>query len=200
MVGHGGSSAGSYLANPTSPIPSHCASIVATSTVRVKLYSLFDSSTGSSWRLRSSRRSRKWWFKAFHTKRASSCWHPQYQWSSATIVWSHRVRRWYRGNGQYGCWCALDQRGRGWGYSTMMGVTRGQCASWVMEGWERVSKQEQNAKQASREIMLEIILRHLLTDQLVKPIMFEKGKHSDVLASAYRWTTDCVIKFWMLWS
>ena len=35
MVGHGGSSAGSYLANPTSPIPSHCASIVATSTLRV---------------------------------------------------------------------------------------------------------------------------------------------------------------------
>ena len=37
MVGHGGSSAGSYLAEPTSPIPSHCASIVATSTVRVKV-------------------------------------------------------------------------------------------------------------------------------------------------------------------
>ena len=35
MVRHGGSSAGSYLANPTSPIPSHCASIVVTSTVRV---------------------------------------------------------------------------------------------------------------------------------------------------------------------
>ena len=35
MVGHGGSSAGSYLANPTSPIPSHCASIVATNTLRV---------------------------------------------------------------------------------------------------------------------------------------------------------------------
>ena len=32
MVRHGGSSAGSYLADPTSPIPSHCASIVATST------------------------------------------------------------------------------------------------------------------------------------------------------------------------
>ena len=39
MLGHGGSSAGSYLANPTSPIPSHCASIVVTSTVRVKLQS-----------------------------------------------------------------------------------------------------------------------------------------------------------------
>ena len=38
MVGHGGSSAGSYLADPTSPIPSHCASIVATSTVRVKYW------------------------------------------------------------------------------------------------------------------------------------------------------------------
>ena len=35
MVGHGGSSAGSYLADPTSPIPSHCASIVVSSTVRV---------------------------------------------------------------------------------------------------------------------------------------------------------------------
>ena len=38
MVGHGGSSAGSYLADPTSPIPSHCASIVATSTLRVNPY------------------------------------------------------------------------------------------------------------------------------------------------------------------
>ena len=38
MVGHGGSSAGSYLANPTSPIPSHCASIVVTSTLRVKFF------------------------------------------------------------------------------------------------------------------------------------------------------------------
>ena len=36
MVGHGGSSVGSYLTDPTSPISSHCASIVATSTVRVK--------------------------------------------------------------------------------------------------------------------------------------------------------------------
>ena len=35
MVGHGGSSAGSYLADPTPPIPSHCASIDATSTLRV---------------------------------------------------------------------------------------------------------------------------------------------------------------------
>ena len=35
MVGHGGSSAGSYLADPTSPIPSHCASIVMTSTLRL---------------------------------------------------------------------------------------------------------------------------------------------------------------------
>ena len=41
MVGHGGSSAGSYLADPTSPIPSHCASIVATSTVRVNLEHCF---------------------------------------------------------------------------------------------------------------------------------------------------------------
>ena len=35
MVRHRGSSAGSYLADPTSPIPSHCASIVTTSTLRV---------------------------------------------------------------------------------------------------------------------------------------------------------------------
>ena len=35
MVGHGGSSAGSYLTDPASPISSHCASIVATSTLRV---------------------------------------------------------------------------------------------------------------------------------------------------------------------
>ena len=41
MVGHGGSSAGSYLAGPTSPIPSHCASIVVTSTVRVNMLLLF---------------------------------------------------------------------------------------------------------------------------------------------------------------
>ena len=34
MVGHGGSST-SYFADPRSPIPSHCASIVATSTLRV---------------------------------------------------------------------------------------------------------------------------------------------------------------------
>ena len=37
MVGHGESSAGSYLADPTSPIPSHCASIVVTSTERVNI-------------------------------------------------------------------------------------------------------------------------------------------------------------------
>ena len=35
MVGHGGSCAGSYLADPTSPIPSHCVSIVVTSALRV---------------------------------------------------------------------------------------------------------------------------------------------------------------------
>ena len=35
MVGHGGSSAGTYLADPTSPIPSHCASIVVTNILRV---------------------------------------------------------------------------------------------------------------------------------------------------------------------
>ena len=37
MVAHGKSSAGSYLADPTSLILSHCASIVATSTLRVNL-------------------------------------------------------------------------------------------------------------------------------------------------------------------
>ena len=42
MVGHGGSSAGSYLADPTSPIPSHCASIVVTSTVRVSMHHFDD--------------------------------------------------------------------------------------------------------------------------------------------------------------
>ena len=36
MVRHGGSSASSYLADHTSPIPSHCASIVLTSPLRVK--------------------------------------------------------------------------------------------------------------------------------------------------------------------
>ena len=38
MVGYGGSSASSYLADPTFPIPSHCALIVATSTLRVNYY------------------------------------------------------------------------------------------------------------------------------------------------------------------
>ena len=40
MVGHGGSIAGSYLADPTSQNPSHCASIVVASTVRVKVISV----------------------------------------------------------------------------------------------------------------------------------------------------------------
>ena len=35
MVGHGGSSAGSYLADPISPISSHRTSIVVTSPLRV---------------------------------------------------------------------------------------------------------------------------------------------------------------------
>ena len=38
MVGHDGSNAGSYLDDPTSPIPSHCASIVMSSTLRVNKY------------------------------------------------------------------------------------------------------------------------------------------------------------------
>ena len=37
MVRHGGSSAGSYFGDHTSPIPFHCASIVVTSTLRVKM-------------------------------------------------------------------------------------------------------------------------------------------------------------------
>ena len=40
MVGHGGSSAGLYLVDHTSPIPSHCASIVVTSTLRVNVKNL----------------------------------------------------------------------------------------------------------------------------------------------------------------
>ena len=35
MVGHGGCSAGSYLADPTSPIPSHCAVIILFTSVPV---------------------------------------------------------------------------------------------------------------------------------------------------------------------
>ena len=35
MLGHGGSSAGSYLADPTSPIPSHCAVIIRFQSVAV---------------------------------------------------------------------------------------------------------------------------------------------------------------------
>ena len=41
MVEHGGSSAGSYLADPTSSIPSHCASIIMTSTVRVNFHGIY---------------------------------------------------------------------------------------------------------------------------------------------------------------
>ena len=39
----------SYLADPTSPIPSHCASIVATSTVRVKAWSWRHCAARSRW-------------------------------------------------------------------------------------------------------------------------------------------------------
>ena len=35
MLGHGGSSAGSYLGDPTSPIPSHCAVIILFQSVAV---------------------------------------------------------------------------------------------------------------------------------------------------------------------
>ena len=48
MVGHVGSSAGLYLANPASPIPSHRASIVATSTLRVNPNMIMSSCTDSS--------------------------------------------------------------------------------------------------------------------------------------------------------
>ena len=40
MVGHGGSSADSYLADPTSSIPSHCTPIVVTSTFNQLILSL----------------------------------------------------------------------------------------------------------------------------------------------------------------
>ena len=48
MVGHGGSSAGSYLTNPTSPIPSHCASIVVASTFIVGLNIFIDIQTSKT--------------------------------------------------------------------------------------------------------------------------------------------------------
>ena len=68
MVGHGGSSAGSYLADPTSPIPSHCASIVVTSTLRVKL-SAFNFRT-DSWRflVNHQKKHRSWliWYIHIH--------------------------------------------------------------------------------------------------------------------------------------
>ena len=35
LLGHGGSSAGSYLADPTPPIPSHCAVIILFQSVAV---------------------------------------------------------------------------------------------------------------------------------------------------------------------
>ena len=50
MGGHGGSSAGSYLADPTSPIPSHCVSIVTTSTLRVN-HAYFGQSNFICWYL-----------------------------------------------------------------------------------------------------------------------------------------------------
>ena len=49
MVGHGGSSARSYLADPTSPIPSHCASIVTTSTSGVKSFGNFYRANAPVW-------------------------------------------------------------------------------------------------------------------------------------------------------
>ena len=49
MVRNGGSSAGSHLANPTSPIPSHCASIVVTSTLRVNIEMIALGDIQSKW-------------------------------------------------------------------------------------------------------------------------------------------------------
>ena len=49
MVRHGGSSASSYLADPTSPIPSHCASTVVTSTVRVKKQHKYNANLACHW-------------------------------------------------------------------------------------------------------------------------------------------------------
>ena len=51
MVGHGGSSSGSYLADPTSPIPSHCSSIATTSTLRVNvlIFSLLFQRDKTTW-------------------------------------------------------------------------------------------------------------------------------------------------------
>ena len=60
MVGHGGSSAGLYLADPTSPIPSHCASIVATSTLRVK-YNMLIPYTPKQSKLKYLRPPSYWW-------------------------------------------------------------------------------------------------------------------------------------------
>ena len=59
MVGHEGSSAGSYLTDPTPPIPSHCASIVVTSTLRVNcVFPIFPTKveTRSTVRIRSYQR------------------------------------------------------------------------------------------------------------------------------------------------
>ena len=39
MLGHGGSSAGVYLADPTSPIPLHCAVIILFQSVTVHQWS-----------------------------------------------------------------------------------------------------------------------------------------------------------------
>ena len=49
MVGHGGSSAGSYLADPTSPIPSHCPVIILFKSVPVHQRSWLYSHTLQIW-------------------------------------------------------------------------------------------------------------------------------------------------------
>ena len=66
MVGHGGSSVGSYLADPTSPIPSHCASIVVTSTVRVTI----------TFQKKILRRSRVPCWSTYHVKTCSRHYYP----------------------------------------------------------------------------------------------------------------------------
>ena len=66
---HGGSSAGSYLADPTSPIPSHCASIVATITLRVNIQAYFHKACLSC-------------FSQGSQSAPTGCWN---QWAVATI-------------------------------------------------------------------------------------------------------------------
>ena len=67
MVGHGGSSAGSYLADPTSPIPSHCASIFVASTVRVKTFLARSSESNNPSDMQASLEKKRNFLEADHT-------------------------------------------------------------------------------------------------------------------------------------